>query len=103
MAVPGQRFIARLVFGNSSSLAMAADASFFDLRSVPERDTLCGSAKVHVRSVFPYYLSRCRGVRAGEHEIELPRLCQTPNRFGVRRSERRYNNLAITGAAAPYG
>jgi hypothetical protein len=53
MAVPRQRFIARLVFGNSSSLAMAADASFFDLRSVQECDALCGLAKVHVRSVFP--------------------------------------------------
>jgi hypothetical protein len=54
MTVPGQRFIAHLVFANSSSPAMAADASFFDLSSVPERDALCGSAKVHVRSVFPY-------------------------------------------------
>jgi len=31
------------------------------------------------------------------------RLCQTPNKLGARRGERRYNNLAITGAAAPYG
>jgi len=54
MAVPGQLFIERFAFGNSSSLAMAADASFFDLRSVPERDGLCDLAKAHVRSVFPY-------------------------------------------------
>jgi hypothetical protein len=57
MTVPGQRFIAHLVFANSSSPAMAADASFFDLSSVPERDALCGSAKVHVRSAFPIDLS----------------------------------------------
>jgi hypothetical protein len=71
---------------------MVADASFFDLRSVPERDTLCGSAKVHVCLAFPYYLSRCRGV-----------CVKHLTRFGVRRGERRYNNVAITGAAAPYG
>jgi hypothetical protein len=54
MAVQGERFIASLVFGNPSSLAGSADASFFDLRSGPERDALCGLAKAHVRSVFPY-------------------------------------------------
>ena len=54
MGVQGQRFIASLVFGNPSSPAGSADASFFDLRPVPERDALCGLAKVHVRSVFPY-------------------------------------------------
>jgi len=31
----------------------AADASFFDLTSVPECHALCGSAKVRVQLVFP--------------------------------------------------
>jgi hypothetical protein len=38
---------------NLSAGEAAADASFFDLTSVPECHALCGSAKVRVQLVFP--------------------------------------------------
>ena len=68
-----------------------AEAYSFGLTPGPVRDVLCGSATVHVRLVSPFIiLCRCRGVCV-KH--------LTDSEFA--RSERRYNNRGITGAAAP--
>jgi hypothetical protein len=47
-------FSRRLGFGNFSLTAGVADALVFDSTAIQERDALYDSAKVHVRSVFPY-------------------------------------------------